>query len=127
MRKGIWLSLSVLGALLAFCLWNSTAVTSQTDRWQAQLQQIEALAKAEDWAGASAALENSYADWLSRQTWLHIVSEHDIIGDADAMYHRAMAFADTEEPSEFRAEIADLSVQLYLLAETARFHIGNIL
>ena len=127
MRKGYWLSLTVLGAILAFCLWNSAAVSSQTDRWQAQLQQAEALAKAEDWAGTAAALEDSYADWLSRQTWLHIVAEHDIVDDADAMYHRAMAFAATEEPSEFQAEIADLAAQLRLLAETARFHIGNIL
>lgn len=127
MRKGYWLSLTVLGAILAFCLWNSTAVAAQTDRWQAQLQQAEALAKAEEWTGTFTALENSYADWLSHQTWLHIVAEHDIIDDADTMYHRAMAFAATEEPSEFQAEIADLAAQLRLLAETARFHIGNIL
>ena len=43
------------------------------------------------------------------------------------MYHRAMAFAATEEPSEFQAEMSDLMSQVLLLAETERLRIGNIL
>ena len=53
--------------------------------------------------------------------------EHDAVDDAEAMYRRAMAFAAAEEPSEFRAEIADLSDQLRLLSEMEQCSIKNIL
>ena len=47
--------------------------------------------------------------------------------DAEAMYRRCAAFAAAEEPSEFRAELADLDDQLRLLAEMERFSIKNVL
>ena len=72
-------------------------------------------------------LTESYADWSGRQTYLHIVTEHDAINDAEAMYRRALAFAATRESTEFRAELADLRDQLRLLAEMERFNIKNIL
>nr|WP_326186101.1 DUF4363 family protein [uncultured Oscillibacter sp.] len=127
MKKGYLLPIAVLAAILAFALWNSRAMTVNTDRWRAQLSQSDALAQAGDWPGAMAALSDSYADWSARQTYLHIVSEHDAVDDAEAMYHRALAFAATRETSEFRAELSDLRDQLRLLAEMERFSIGNIL
>lgn len=127
MKKGYLLPIAVLAAILAFAIWNSRAVTADTDRWQAQLTQADALAKAGDWSGAIAALSDSYEDWSARQTYLHIVSEHDAVDDAEAMYHRALAFAETQESSEFRAELSDLRDQLRLLAEMERFSVGNIL
>ncbi|MDO4315595.1 MAG: DUF4363 family protein [Oscillospiraceae bacterium] len=117
----------MLAAILAFALWNSRAMTADTDRWRAQLSQSDALAQAGDWSGAAAVLSDSYEDWSARQTYLHIVSEHDAVDDAEAMYQRAMAFAAAQEPSEFRAELSDLRDQLRLLAEMERFSIGNIL
>lgn len=127
MKKAYLLPVAVLATILAFALWNSAAVTAKTDRWQVQLRQAATLALAEDWPGVSAAMVESYADWSTHQTWLHIVTEHDAIDDAEAMYHRAMAFAATKEPSEFRAEVSDLMAQFRLLAEMERFSIGNIL
>lgn len=53
-------------------------------------------------------LTDSYTDWSGKQTYLHIVTEHDAVDDAEAMYRRAMAFAATRELTEFRAELADL-------------------
>ena len=47
--------------------------------------------------------------------------------DAEAMYRRAMAFADTRELSEFRAELSDLRDQLRLLAEMERLNLKNVL
>ena len=40
---------------------------------------------------------------------------------------RCAAFAAAEEPSELRAEMADLDDQLRLLAEMERFSIKNVL
>ena len=128
MKRCSWLMPpALLAVILAFCLWNSAAMTGHTDRWRAQLAQAEALAQAEDFSGAAALLADSYRDWSRHQTYLHIVTEHDAVDDAEAMYRRCAAFAAAEEPSELRAEMADLDDQLRLLAEMERFSIKNVL
>ena len=126
--KNVYLRpVSVLLVILVCSLWNSIAISFQVNRWQTQLHHANILAQNENWVSASSALSESYTDWSSCQTWLHIVAKHDSIDDAEAMYRRAMAFAATEEPSEFHAEISDLQDQLRLLAEMERFSIRNIL
>ena len=127
MKKNFLRPIAVLAAILAFSLWNSHAMTAGTDRWRSQLQQADALMQAENWPDTVAALTKSYEDWSQHQTWLHIVSEHDAVDDAEAMYRRAMAFAAARESSELRAELADLRDQLRLLAEMERFSIKNVL
>ena len=127
MKKSLAVPLAVLGVILALALWNSRCVTAETDRWREQLRQAELLSQAGEWERAAAALSDSYGDWSARQTYLHIVAEHDAIDGAESMYRRAMAFAATEELSEFRAELADLRDQLRLLAEMEEFSIGNVL
>ena len=127
MKKSLAVPLAVLGVILAFALWNSRCVTAETDHWREQLRQADILAQAGEWERAAAALSDSYGAWSARQTYLHIVAEHDAIDGAESMYRRAMAFAATEELSEFRAELADLRDQLRLLAEMEEFSIGNVL
>ena len=127
MKKSLAVPLAVLGVILAFALWNSRCVTAETDHWREQLRQADILAQAGEWERAAAALSDSYGDWSARQTYLHIVAEHDAIDGAESMYRRAMAFAATEELSECRAELADRRDQLRLLAEMEEFSIGNVL
>ena len=119
--------LSVLAAILAFALWNGAVMTRHTDRWRDQVEQADALAQAGEWSRAVEVLADSYTDWSGKQTYLHIVTEHDAIDDAEAMYRRALAFAATRESTEFRAELADLRDQLRLLAEMERFSVKNVL
>ena len=127
MKRDMLPPLAVLAIILAFALWNSAAITGCTQRWRGQLQQVEALAATENWQAAGNALAESYKDWSGSQVYLHIVSEHDAVDDAEAMYRRAMVFALEQESSEFRAELADLQDQLRLLAEMERFSLKNIL
>ena len=142
MKKGLLLPAALLGAILAFCLWNSAAMTAHTDRWRDQLEEADRLVRLEDWAGAAAAIPEpeggahtnpaaairaGYADWTGRQTYLHCVTGHDAVDDAEAMYHRSLAFAEREEDSELRAELADLRDQLRLLAEMEEFSLRNVL
>lgn len=127
MKRDMLPPLAVLAVILAFALWNSAAITERTQRWRDQLQQVETLAAGENWQAAGDALSESYADWGDSQVYLHIVSEHDAVDDAEAMYRRAMAFAQEQESSEFRAELADLQDQLRLLAEMERFSLKNVL
>lgn len=127
MKKDMLPPVAVLAVILAFALWNSAVITGHTQRWRDQLQQAEALALDENWQAAGNALAKSYEDWSERQVFLHIVSEHEAVDDAEAMYRRAMAFAAEQESSEFRAELADLQDQLRLLAEMERFSLKNVL
>ncbi|MCI2059183.1 MAG: DUF4363 family protein [Oscillibacter sp.] len=117
----------LLAAMLTFSLVNCAVIVGETDRWSQQLTQAEALAASDRWAEASSALRRSYRSWSAHQTWLHIVIKHESVDDAEAMYRRAAAFAAEREPSEFRAELADLRHQLSLVAEMERFSIKNIL
>lgn len=118
---------AVLAAILALSLWNGAAMAADTARWRAQLEQVNALIDTESWSAIEQLLAESYADWSARQTYLHIVTEHDAVDDAESMYRRCMAFAAAREPSELRAETADLRDQLRLLAEMEQFSLGNIL
>lgn len=127
MKKALLPPLAVLAAILAFALWNGAFVANRTAGWQAQLQQAAALADSDNWSAAEAALTASHDGWTRCQTYLHIVLEHDAVDDAEAMYHRALAFAAARESSEFQAEIADLLDQLRLLAEMEEFSIQNVL
>ena len=125
--RGFWTPLAILGAVLAFALWNGGRMCADTDRWRDQLRQADAMAQSEDWAEAAAALAESYRDWSGSQTYLHIVSAHDAVDDAETMYRRAAAFAAAGALTEFRAELSDLRDHLRLLAEMERLDIKNIL
>lgn len=127
MSKALLPPIAVLLAILGFSVWNGRVMTAEADRWQAQLYRAEAFAQESRWADAAEALRSSYEDWSARQVYLHIVTEHEAVDDADAMYRRAMAFAAEQEASEFRAELADLRTQLRLLAEMERFSLKNVL
>lgn len=127
MRKEPLIPLTILGVILAFALWCSVVTKSDTDRWRQQVHQAQSLAESLDWAGAEDALAEGYADWSAHQTYLHIILEHDAVDDAEAMYRRCMAFAAAREPSELRAETADLLDQLRLLSEMEQFSVKNIL
>ena len=119
--------LLLLAALLCFSLVNSTVMVRDTDRWSEPLAQADVLAAQNDLDGAKAKLQDSYDDWSRSQTYLHIIEEHDAVDGAEDLYRRAYAFADAEDVSAFRAEIADLRNQLLLLAEMERVTIRNVL
>ena len=127
MKQDFFLPAAVLAAILAFCLWNSAAMKTHTTHWQSQLEEADRLAQSGDWGAAASAVKDGYASWTQRQTWLHCVTSHDAVDSAEAMYHRALAFAGSEEDSEFRAELADLRAQLRLLAEMEEFSVKNVL
>ena len=127
MKKGLLIPLFVLAVILGFCVRNSAVMAERSARWGEQIELAEQYAASGNWEGAARAVEDGYADWSSCQTWLHCVTGHDAVDDAEAMYHRALAFAKSEEDSEFRAETADLRAQLRLLAEMEEFSLRNIL
>lgn len=127
MKKDYLIPLAILAIIFSFSLWNNARIEKDTARWSVQLQQAVQLIPSENWDTIERTLQNSYTDWQNRQTYLHIVLEHDTINDADAMYRRAFAFIKAKEPKEFQAELADLQDQLELLVEMEKINLGNIL
>lgn len=127
MKKSYVLPLSVLLLVLTLAFLVGSLMEHHTGRWQEQLRQADALAQADNWPEATALLVDSYQDWCGHQTWLHILSQHNIVDSAETMYCRCIAFAAARESSEFRAELANLSAQLELLAETEHLSLRNIL
>lgn len=127
MRRGLLTPAALLAGILAFCLWNSAAVADCTARWRARLEQADRLVLQEDWEGAAAEIRAGYADWSSRQTYLHVVTNHDAVDGAEAMFHRCLAFAERREDGELRAELADLRERLRELAEMEELSLRNVL
>lgn len=125
--KAYFLSALTLLAVLALALWNSDSMTERTQRWQGQLDQVEVLIADDAWDQASEALEESYRDWSASQTYLHIVSHHDVLDDAEAMYRRCAVFIRIREESSLLGELSDLRHQLRLLAEMEQLSIKNVL
>lgn len=117
---------AILIFLLAFCLWDAAHMQQETSRWCQQLQQADDLAQQENWAEALQILDSSHRDWRSCQIYVHSVSPREAVDDAEAMYHRAMAFAKTEEITEFRAELSDLQDQMRVLADLESFSYRSI-
>ena len=125
--KKLALPASALLLLFLLSAVNGIVLSRRVEHWQHQRSQAEYWADQSQWDQTIAALEESYQDWQHAQGYLHVVLDHTAVDDAEAMYHRARAFALTEEPSEFRAETAHLRAQLALLADMEQFSIQNIL
>ena len=123
--KAYLLSVLTLLAVLSLALWNSASMAGRTQRWQGQLDQVEALATDGAWEEAYQALEESYGDWSSSQAYLHIVSHHDVLDEAEAMYRRAAVFICLQEESSLLGELSDLRHQLRLLSEMEQLSIKN--
>ena len=127
MRKSFLFPLCVLTGILLFSLLTGTLMDRHTARWREQLHRCDAFAQSEQWPEATQTLVESYQNWQTHRVWLHVLARHDIVDGAETMYTRAIAFSAAREPSEFRAELADLDAQLELLAETERLSLQNIL
>lgn len=127
MKKMFLGPISILTIIFFCALLNGINMQKHTARWSESLQQAVLSVQSENFDSAKAALNSSYEDWLKMQTYLHIVLEHEVIDNAEAMYQRAFAFTTAKDSQELQAELADLIHQLTLLSEMERLSIKNIL
>ena len=118
--------IALLLFLSGLALWNAYDIQTHTDACVAGIDEAVRAADIEDWPAAEEALAASYLYWQSRRDHLRTTVSHGVIDAADSMYCRAIAFAKTEELTEFRAETAGLRIHLLHLAENERFLSGNI-
>ena len=125
--KSLWIPLLTLAALLAAALWTGTYISGETERWSEILQQADSLAGEGRWEEAEKTIQQGYDDWDSRQTFLHIVMEHEELDEAESLFASAFAACSLQDAPDFHATLAQLISQMSLLAETQQVSIKNIL
>ena len=114
--------------LLAGCsVWHAHAIGEYTDSCIIGIDDSIRFSSEENWSAARAALTLSHAQWEQHRSYLRMTVAHSTVDAADSMYSRALAFAEAEEITEFRAETAGLRTLLRQLAETESLLLENIL
>ena len=124
--RTLLLPTALLLLLIGFTAWNASTIDKYTGQCISGVDEAIRFSETEDWPSVRAALSASYAHWQSCRSYLRITVTHSMVDAADSMYCRALAFAETEELMEFRAEAAGLRVQLLHLAENEHFRLENI-
>ena len=117
----------ILLMLFILTLTNSQYMAAQTTQWSSQLKQVDEFVQHEQWEAALETLQLSYASWSDHQTYLHVVAQHAAVDEAETLYRRCIAFCQSKEPAEIRAELAQLRNQLRLLSELERLLLKNVL
>lgn len=125
--KSLVVPILVLCAVLAVALWTGFYVSGETERWSETLQQADALAEEGRWEEAETTIRQGYADWDSRQTFFHIIMEHEELDEAESLFSSAFAACSLRDAPDFHATLAQLISQMSLLAETQKVSIKNIL
>ena len=127
MTKYFAVPVAVLALLLGLSLENGRRVESDAARWLAAVETATAAAEREDWSGARDALREARESWESRKPWLHIVTAHDELETADALFAEADSFAQELDMAEFRAAAAQLAAQLRVVADMQQLTLRNVL
>lgn len=117
----------VLGCVFSFGWWSAQSIAQESTLLQEEIRLVDQAVQREDWLLAQNLLAQSHQHWDRQQPLLCAVASHTYLGEIEAMYLRAMAFCQTQEPTEFRAELADLHHQLQVLGDMEQLNLCNIL
>ena len=118
---------AILILVIGGSVWHAHAIGAYTENCITGIDDAIRFSTAENWPAVKAALALSHTHWEKHRSYLRITVSHSTVDAADSMYSRAMAFAETEEITEFRAETAGLRMLLLQLAETESLLLENIL
>lgn len=118
---------AMLAALLSLSLWNAKAVERYVEPWCEALTEAVSAAEDEDWERARRAIRETREAWDARKPYLHIVTAHDELDKVDTLFAEADSFAVERDMGEFRAETAELTVQLRLIVEMQKLTVRNVL
>lgn len=127
MRR-FWISLAVLGVLLCATLCNTRYLGGWTRELASLLTQAEERASRGDWDGAAALTEDAYARWNSRETYLHMVMNHQDTDDILLDFQEVLQLIDhREDGGEYAAANARLIARIGLLHEMEQLNLKNLL
>ena len=127
MTKYFAVPVAVLALLLGLSLENGRRVESDAAKWLEAVEAATGSAERENWPEARDILREARESWESRKPWLHIVTAHDELEAADALFAEADSFAQERDMAEFRAAAAQLAVQLRVVSDMQQLTLRNIL
>ena len=117
----------VLALLFGGAMANARCVAQSVEDWCAGVETALAAAEMENWDGALDAIDAVYGDWDARQTYFHVMAEHDELDAVETLFAVLHSSIESKDAEELRANAAELLTQLRLLRETEEISIRNIL
>ena len=125
--KYFYIPCAILALILALSLYNTETMDRYVTAWCEELNAAQEAADGGDWAEAEAQIRSVRSAWEDKQSYLHIVSVHAELDEAEALLAKSLSFALDQDDAEFRANTAELITQLRLLSEIQEVSIKNIL
>ncbi len=125
--KYLFIPLALLGLLLGLSVWNAATVEVDIGPWCEALSAASQAADREDWAAAERTVLETQQAWEAKHPYFHIVTAHDELDQADALFASAGSYAADREEAAFRAAVAELIAQLRVVAEMQRLTVKNVL
>ena len=127
MKRFFWIPFLLLLALFSATLVNACAADRIVESWCVSLDDLQRSAQAEDWSAVRDSLAALHESWDARTAYFHIVLQHDVLNEVEALLAKADIFAAEQDEEELRACIAELRSQLLVLSEIQEISIKNIL
>ena len=127
MKRFFWIPFLLLLALFSATLVNACAADRIVESWCVSLDDLQRSAQAEDWPAVRDPLAALHKSWDKRSAYFHIVLQHDVLNEVEALLAKADIFAAEQDEEELRACIAELRSQLLVLSEIQEISIKNIL
>ena len=127
MKRFFWIPFCLLLAVFAATLVNAAVTDRLVADWCAELDKLQNTAQAEDWDAVRADLALLHEGWDEHATYFHIILQHDELNEVESLLARADSFAFEQDEAEFRACVAELQSQLFVLSEMQEISIPNIL
>ena len=127
MKRFFCIPFLLLLALFSATLVNACAADRIVESWCVSLDDLQRSAQAEDWSAVRDSLAALHESWDERSAYFHIVLQHDVLNEVEALLAKADIFAAEQDEEELRACIAELRSQLLVLSEIQEISIKNIL
>ena len=127
MKRFFWIPFLLLLALFSATLVNACVADRIVESWCVSLDDLQRSAQAEDWPAVRDSLAALHKSWDKRSAYFHIVLQHDVLNEVEALLAKADIFAAEQDEEELRACIAELRSQLLVLSEIQEISIKNIL
>jgi len=125
--KNAILPCAVLALLLAAALWSARSVETEVAACCAALETASAAAQRGDWPQAETALSRVRAQWAARRARYHLVTAHDALDAADALFAEAASHASERDRGAFLASLAALTTHLRAISARQQLSLRSVL
>ena len=125
--KALYIPAALLAAILALSLWSGQYVKKQSDDWARQLETAAVSARSDDWNEAGRIIRRVYTDWNEQEGLFYTIMDHADLDEAQALFAGSFAACRERDSEDFHILLAQLTLQLQLLAESQAVSAKNIM